>query len=186
MKQAKLENRDIIESCVRGDADAFRILVDRYADFAFSVAFRIINDEEESKDIVQESFISAWSKIGSFNMEKNFTNWLYRIIVNKSLDLLRRRKRVSFVHPDAHSWNLPGLYSESDPGQTMDNDGIGRMIRLLTEKLSPKQKIVFILSELQGLGHDEISQITGLEKTAIKSNLNHARRNIGKSIKKYF
>jgi DNA-directed RNA polymerase specialized sigma24 family protein len=59
------------------------------------------------------------------------------------------------------------------------------MIRVLTFKLSTKQKIVFIMSELEGLSHDDIAKITGMAKTIIKSNLNHARRKIGEMIKKY-
>ena len=59
------------------------------------------------------------------------------------------------------------------------------MIRLLTNRLSPKQKVVFILSELEGLSQDDISEITGMIKTSVKSNLNHARRSIGKMIEKY-
>ena len=70
-----LNNKDIIKCCIRKDEAAFRILVDKYSDYAFSVAYRIINDEEISNDIVQESFITVWNKIGNFNIEKNFNNW---------------------------------------------------------------------------------------------------------------
>jgi RNA polymerase sigma-70 factor (ECF subfamily) len=180
-----LDNKDIIKSCVKKNEASFRILVDRYSDFAFSVAYRIINDEEETMDIVQESFISVWNKIGSFNIEKNFCNWFYRIIVNKCYDFLRRKKRISLIYPDTNNWNIPDLYSESNPESNLNNKEIGKIIRLLTTKLSLKQKIVFILSDLEGLTHDDISEITGMVKTAVKSNLNHARRNIGKMIEKY-
>ncbi len=181
-----MESTDIIKASIRQDENAFRKLVDSYSDFAFSVAFRIVNNEDESKDIVQESFISVWKKIGSFNIENNFKNWLYRILVNKCYDFLRRKKRVSFIHPDSTGWNIEGLFSEGDPEAKLNNKEIGHIIRLLTNKLSAKQKTVFILSELEGLPHDEIVSITGMVKTAVKSNLHHARRNIGRMIEKYF
>ena len=79
-----MDTKDIIRSCINRDEAAFRTLVDNYSGFAFSVAFRIINDEEESKDIVLESFVSIWKNIGRFSMEKNFSNWLYRIIVRQA------------------------------------------------------------------------------------------------------
>lgn len=180
-----MDTGNIIKSCINRDEAAFRLLIDNYSDFAFTVAFRIMNDEEESNDIVQESFISVWNKIGDFDPEKKFSNWLYRIIVNKCYDALRKRKRMQLVYPDANSWNIPGLYSESNPERKLDNEEIGRMIRQLTFKLSTKQKIVFILSELEGLSHEDITQITGMAKTSIKSNLNHARRKIGEMIKKH-
>ena len=144
-----------------------------------------MNDEEESNDIIQEAFIAVWNKIGSFDPDKKFSNWLYRIIVNKCYDALRKRKRMQLVHPDTNNWNIPELISESNPERKLDNEEIGKMIRVLTFKLSTKQKIVFIMSELEGLSHDDIAEITGMAKTIIKSNLNHARRKIGEMIKKY-
>lgn len=180
-----MDTGTLIRSCINRDEAAFRTLIDSYSDFAFSVAFRIMNDEEESNDIVQEAFITVWNKIGSFDTEKKFSNWLYRIIVNKCYDALRKRKRMQLVHPDANNWNIPELISESNPERKIDNKEIGKMIRLLTFKLSTKQKIVFIMSELEGLSHDDIAEITGMAKTIIKSNLNHARRKIGEMIKKY-
>ena len=92
---------------------------------------------------------------------------------------------MQLVHPDANSWNMPGLFSESNPERKLDNEEIGKMIRQLTFKLSTKQKIVFVMSELEGISHDDIAEITGMAKTIIKSNLNHARRKIGEIIKKH-
>ncbi len=180
-----MDTRDIIKSCISKDEAAFRILIDKYSGFAFSVAFRIMNDEEESKDIVQESFISVWNKIGKFNIGGNFSNWLYRIIVNKCYDSLRRKKRVTMIYPDDNNWVLPYLLSDNNPETEINNEETGKIIQLLTNRLSAKQKVVFILSELEGLSHDDISEITGMAKTTVKSNLNHARRNIGKKITKY-
>ena len=180
-----METSTLIQNCINKDEIAYRILVDRYADFAFSVAYRILNDVEDSKDMVQESFISVWNKIGSFHVEKNFSNWLYKIIVNKCYDFLRSKKRMPLIYPDESGWNIQGLFSDSNPERNLDNKEIGRVIRLLTNTLSVKQKIVFVLSELEGLPHDDISEITGMVKTSVKSNLNHARRKIGKMIEKY-
>lgn len=180
-----MDTGTLIRSCINKDEIAFKSLIERYSDFAFSVAFRIMNDEEESNDIVQESFITVWNKIGNFDPEKKFSNWLYRIVVNKCYDALRKRKRMQLVYPDANSWNIAGLFSESNPERKLDNEEIGKMIRQLTFKLSTKQKIVFVMSELEGLSHEDIADITGMAKTIIKSNLNHARRKIGEMIKKY-
>lgn len=180
-----METIDIINSCISRDRAAFRMLVDNYADFAFSVAFRIINDEDESNDIVQEAFITVWNKIEGFNPENNFSNWFYRIIVNKCYDALRKKKRNQLVYPDEGNWDLHGIYSDSNPDSRLENKEIGKMIRLLTKQLSEKQKIVFVLSELEGLSRDDISEITGMTKTAIKSNLFHARQKIGKLIEKH-
>jgi len=181
-----LDIKDIIKSSIKKDEGSFRILVERYADYAFSVAFRIINEEEESKDVIQEAFISVWNNIGRFRMEDNFTNWLYRIIVNKCYDSLRKKKRKALIYPDSKNWNIPGLFSEDTPDERLNNQEIGSMIEQLTNNLSPKQKVVFVLSELEGFSHDDIAGITGMNKTSVKSNLNHARRNIQMMLEKYY
>ena len=180
-----METKDIIQACITRDHSAFRLLVDNYSDYAFSVAFRIMNDEDESYDIVQESFITVWKKIESFNPDNNFSNWFYRIIVNKCYDALRKKKRNPLVYPDAGNWDLQGIYSESNPDSRLENKEIGKMIRLMTNQLSKKQKIVFVLSELEGFSRDDISEVTGMTKSAIKSNLFHARQKIGKLIEKH-
>lgn len=89
------------------------------------------------------------------------------------------------IYPDDNNWVLPYLLSDNNPETEINNEETGKIIQLLTNRLSAKQKVVFILSELEGLSHDDISEITGMAKTTVKSNLNHARRNIGKKITKY-
>lgn len=167
------------------DESAFRLLVDRYSGFAFSVVFRIVNDEEESKDIVQEAFITVWKRLEKFDREMKFENWLYKIAVNKCLDALRRKKRRALEYPDNGHWNFPEMIHNENPETIWSNKEMGQMIQQLTHMLSPKQKVVFVLSDLEGLSHDEISGITGMAKSSIKSNLNFARRNIGKMIEKH-
>ena len=86
-----------------GDQDAFRELMESNSDFAFRIAFRIIPDEETAKDIVQESFLMVWNKIKTFQKNGKFTSWLYKIIVNKCYDELRKKKRYSTEEMD-ESW----------------------------------------------------------------------------------
>jgi len=179
-----MDKTAVIIACKNRDPDAFRELMDGYSDFAFRVAFRILNDDDESQDVVQESFITVWEKIQSFKIEKSFSNWLYRIIVNKCYDALRKNK-LEMLHPDTRQWEYNNLISDQDPDRELNNKELGTMIRTLTRNLSYKQKLVFILSELEGLSHDAISEITGMAKTSIKSNLNHARRNIGEVLNKH-
>ncbi|MBN2698041.1 MAG: RNA polymerase sigma factor [Bacteroidales bacterium] len=180
-----METKNLIESCIKKDESAFRILVDRYAGYAFSVAYRVVNDEEEAKDIVQESFIAAWNSMERFDSGRNFSNWLYRIIVNKCFDSLRRGRLKGINRTEAEHPGISRIISDSDPGKKLENKEIGRIIRLMTGKLSPKQKAVFILSALEGLSHDDISEITGMAKSSVKSNLNHAIKKIRACLEKY-
>ena len=178
-------NNQIIQSCIAGDREAFRELVNQYADFAFSITFRILNEEEEARDLVQESFITVWEKIGTFRVEMNFRNWFYRIMVNKCFDALRKRNRAPRILTGKQIDTLPGFSAIEDPDRKMDNKELGSIIRQLTNSLSPAQKVVFTLCDLEGLSHEEIAEITGMFKTSVKSNLNLARKKIREMIKKY-
>lgn len=178
-------NRETIQSCIAGDPEAFREMVNQYAEFAFTVTFRIVNDEEESKDVVQDSFITVWEKLGSFREEMNFRNWFYRILVNRCYDSLRKRKRAPVRMTGDQLIIKQVLKKSEDPDRQMDNEELGTLIRQLTRLLSPAQKVVFTLCDLEGLSHDEIAEITGMLKTSVKSNLNHARKKIREMLKKY-
>ncbi|RPI44280.1 MAG: sigma-70 family RNA polymerase sigma factor, partial [Bacteroidetes bacterium] len=122
----------MIESCKHGDEAAFRMLIRSYSDIAFRVAHRMMNDEEESRDIVQESFITVWQKIGTYNPAREFTGWLYRIVVNKCHDALRRRKRMKLVPLATNGHDVFDMLSDSDPEKKMDNREMAGMIRSLT------------------------------------------------------
>src|SRR6266566_6954566 len=78
-----------------GDTDAFRVLVERHSRALFRLAFRMIGNEQDAEDVVQESFLRAYRQLGKFDERASFGTWLYRIAVNCSLDLVRSRKRRS-------------------------------------------------------------------------------------------
>ncbi|MBN1895995.1 sigma-70 family RNA polymerase sigma factor, partial [bacterium] len=90
-----MENLDVsfFDRCSKGDADAFRPVVIHYQEFAHAVAFRILQHEEDARDVVQESFVRVWKNISKFDARKSFSTWLYRIVTRLCLDRLKSRKR---------------------------------------------------------------------------------------------
>lgn len=177
--------KEIIENCRNGSLHDFRKLVEQTSPFAFSVAHRILGDEDEAKDLTQETMITLWKSIRKIKSAKSFMPWLYRIVVNKCYDQLRKRKRNPEVSTDDQTWALISNKVSVDPSSAMENKETGRIITLLTEKLSPKQKAVFVLSDLEEMSNEEISSITGMSRINIKSNLHYARKRIGEMIEKH-
>jgi RNA polymerase sigma-70 factor, ECF subfamily len=176
---------EIIEKSRKGQMVAFRKLVEESTPFVFSVAFRILGDEYIAKDVVQETMITTWKKINKIKSADKFKTWLYRITINKCYDLLRKKKSNPEFHADEKTWALISNHITSQPSSEMENREIQQIINMLTEKLSPKQKIVFILSQLEELSNDEISAITGMSRHLIKANLYYAKKNICEMIEKY-
>ena len=174
--------KEIIERSRQGDQPAFRKLVERYRHKAFSLAFRMTGDEEEARDVVQEAFIKIWKKLGIFDMDKNFSTWMYKIVMNSSIDRIRQIKKQRQVSLETVKPYLTNM--EDDSGRHLENQEIAALIRWSANGLPEKQKAVFILRELQGLESEEVEQILGIPETSVKSNLYHARQAIRERLRK--
>ncbi|MCX6321558.1 MAG: RNA polymerase sigma factor [Bacteroidia bacterium] len=175
----------LIEECKGGNFNNFRKLVGLTSPFAFSVAFRMLGDEDQAKDVVQETMITIWQKLKKIKSAEVYKTWIYRIVVNKCYDQLRKRKRNPEFVADEQTWALISNRISEGPSAALENKETSRIISILTERLSPKQKAVFILSDLEEMSSDEISEITGISKSAVKANLHYARKNISEKVEKY-
>jgi RNA polymerase sigma-70 factor, ECF subfamily len=180
-----LINQRIIEECRKGNMRNFRELVRESSPFAFSVAFRMLGDAEIAKDVVQETMITTWKKISSVRSSESFKTWLYKIVINKCYDCMRDMKNKPEIRADEQTWTFISNHISSDQVSELENNEIAMIIKALTERLSPKQKAVFILGEIEEMPHEEISAITGMSRTNVKANLHYARKSIGEMIKKY-
>jgi len=180
-----LTDLKLIEECRGGNLNNFRKLIESTSPFIFSIAFRMLGDEDQAKDIVQETMVTIWQKIGKINSAGGYRKWICRIAVNKCYDQLRKRKRNPEILADENTWKIVSESISDNPTSVLENSEIARIINILTDKLSLKQKTVFILSEIEQMSHDEISDITGMNKSAIKANLHHARKSIRGMIEKY-
>jgi RNA polymerase sigma-70 factor, ECF subfamily len=165
---------EIIERSQNGERDAFRQLVEHHQSYAFSLAFRLVCDEDAAKDIVQESFIRVWEHLGEYRPAVKFTTWLYRIVVNLSYDRLkadRRRVRVMSIERQE-----PVDCAASEIA--LMNRDLAERIRALAGGLPPKQRMVFTLRDLHDLSVQETANILAISTNAVKANLSYARRRI--------
>ena len=175
----------IIEECRNGNFNNFRKLVDLTSPFAYSVAFRMLGNEEKAKDVVQETMVTIWQKLKKIKSAQVYKTWIYRIVVNKCYDEMRKMKRNPEYVADEQTWRLISERLSVGPSASMENSETANIIGILTDRLSKKQKAVFVLSDLEGMSNDEISDITGISKSAVKANLYHARKKISEKIEKY-
>jgi RNA polymerase sigma-70 factor, ECF subfamily len=175
----------LIEECRSGNLNNFRKVVEASTPLAFSVAFRMLGDEDLAKDVVQEAMITIWQKIGSIKSPEVYKTWLYRIVINKCYDEMRRKKKNPEYSQDEASWAKLGERIEDNAQEGLKNDEIAVIITGLTESLSPKQKAAFILSDIDEMTSDEVVKITGMNKLTLKANLYYARRSIKAKLQKY-
>jgi len=176
---------DLIEECRKGNLHDFRKLIEASTPYAFSLSCRMLGDEEEAKDVVQDTMVTVWMKINKIRSPEVFRTWLYKIVVNKCYDRLRKRTKSQEVRADDGLWEKISNQISSEQVSELEYRETERVLNLLTERLSPVQKAVFVLGELEEMSHDEISAITGMSRSNVKASLWHARKKMGEMIKKY-
>jgi len=170
---------DIIIKCKSGNKEAFREIVQKHQRLVFSLALKMLCDEEEAKDMVQETFIRVWQNIEDYDLKRPFVTWLYTIASRLCLDRLKQMKRILPLPTDEKV--LQSFASDSQ--KALENREWAAIVRMLAEGLSPKQKLVFTLCQLEGLQSSEVEQITGLDAKQVKSNLYVARQAIRERLK---
>lgn len=171
---------DLMSSVAAGDDSAVRPIVLRYGDMVYRTAVRILCDRDKARDVAQETFIRLWKKAGAYDPRFPLNSWLYRITVNLCLDQLRRDR---LLHPFSDLTRrerlLDGLVpSEASPEELLVLRESWSLFVRASQSLSPKQRIVFTLRELEDLDTQSVSELTGMSPDQIKSNLHFARRKI--------
>jgi RNA polymerase sigma-70 factor, ECF subfamily len=171
---------DIITKSKSGDLNAFTTLVEKTQQYAYALALRMLCHHEDANDVVQESFIRVWKHLPKYKSKIKFTTWLYKIVTNLCLDQLKSRKRRGRIFVEEEKIHQIAQENECP----FERSEAILQIERLSEQLTPKQKTVFVLRDLQDLEMDEIAKITGFTKNVIKSNLYLARMNIRNKLRK--
>lgn len=174
-------NNDIIERCRCGDQAAFRMVVQAYQQMVFTLAFRLLCDEEEAKDMVQETMIKVWVNFASYTPSQNLRNWIYTIAIRLCFDRLKKKAPIEPLPEDEEYFSQ--YVSDSDTERELENHELLSVIKTLVGRLSPKQRVVFTLVHLENLNTEEVEQITGMDAAKIKSNLYVARKTIREQLK---
>lgn len=155
-----------------GDADAFRVLVERHSRPLFRLAYRMTGNEQDAEDVVQETLLRAYRKIGDFDDRASFGTWVHRIAVNCSLDLVRARQRRSeqsgSPHPEASDpiQTLPA--SDPAPDRIAMSEQARSRIAEAMQELSPSERTAFVLRHFEGMGIEDVSRILGCRAGAAR------------------
>ena len=175
-------NQEILHRCRQGDKEAFRVVVLTYQRMLFSLAARLLCNEEDAKDVVQETFIKVWVNLEHYDERQCFRTWIYTIATRLCIDHLRQR---SWTEPMPEDEEYFAQYVAEDKSDLpLENAQLLSIIHTLVAKLSPKQRLVFTLVYLENLPTAEVAHITGLDADKIKSNLYVARHSIQEQLKR--
>lgn len=162
---------DIIEKCRRGDREAHYQLYRLYSRSMYNVGYRIVNNEEEAEDVLQEAFISAFRSLNHYRGDATFGSWLKRIVVNKAINVLKRRKAERL--PEDDHFDVPEREEAVEEFQfTVDQ------VRDAIAKLPDGYRSVLSLYLLEGYDHSEIAEILGISESTSKSQFNRSKKKL--------
>ena len=172
---ARRDERALVIAAQRGSNDAFAALVRLHQRRAYAVVRAIVLTHEDAEDAVQEGFLHAFRALDRFLPDQPFGAWLYRIMANAALDLVRRRKvRDADELPET----VPVLFR--DPGEA---DELRRRLGEALTKLTDRQRSVIVLHDVEGFTHGEIGVMLGIPEGTARSDLHHARKELRRILK---
>ncbi len=174
------ERSDIQELAIAaaaGEAEAFRELVPACQGLAWALAVRLLGDEEEARDVVQEAFLRVWRHLPRYRPGTRFTTWFYRIVSNLALDHLRARRRRARLFVRVPEEVLHGV-ADSHGSLREGEESLSGRLSELVGLLPPVQRLVYVLRDLHELNIREVMTVTGLPEHSVKTNLFHARRRL--------
>ncbi|HIZ85382.1 MAG TPA: RNA polymerase sigma factor [Candidatus Coprenecus stercoravium] len=170
---------ETIDAARSGDTGAFALIVEQYRQSVFRICIRILGDSDEAEDAVQETFVRAWQSLKGYDPHYSIATWLRTIACRLCYDVLRRRTRRRQYEQDACR---QGSMDSGNPESLRMSRELESLFRKAASGLSPMQRTVFVLAEIEQLPSDEVRRITGWSAAQIKSNLYIARKKVRKTI----
>ena len=173
---ADLQDSELIQMTLEGQQEAFGRLVHRYQDRLYNSLIQIVRNEAEAEDVVQEAFISALTKLNTFQGKSGFYTWLYRIAFNNAISRLRKRKKVTHSldgENEEMNWQLPS----SDPlpdAEILQSERASQLSTALA-RLSEEHRSILVLREMDEMDYSAISEVLDLPVGTVRSRLHRAR-----------
>jgi RNA polymerase sigma-70 factor (ECF subfamily) len=178
------DDRQLVRTIRSGDTDAFETLVRRKTSKVYALCYRIIGNSEDAKDISQLVFIKLWENLEKYDPEYAFDTWLYRMVTNVAIDFMRNRQS----RDNAVNSNLRLVRTSTDAEQTVvvQRKEIENVFNEVSSVLSPKQKTVFVMNQMEDLPSAEIARILGCRESTVRNHLFNARKLMQQQLQKRY
>jgi len=188
-------DHDLVQRVQAGDSTAFRALFDKYHRRAFAVAVGVVKNEDDALDVVQEAFVKVHKNIHKFEGSSSFYTWLYRIVMNASIDHVRRtsrRKNQDFDERTLHEESdvagdgaLVPTLTDANPGKAILRRELGNAIQAALQELPEHHRAAIVLREIEGMSYEEMAEALEVPKGTVMSRLFHARKKMQTALAPY-
>ena len=184
--QADVSELELVRQCQTGSAEAFDELVTRYRTRVFAMIYNMVHNEQDAWDLAQESFVKAWRSIKRFRGRSSFYTWIYRIVMNVTIDWLRKKQikgaglefdeAIQLTQIDPASRTAPK--ADPLPHMRMERSEIRARIDEAIKQLSPDHRAVILMKEIEEMQYHEIAETLGCSIGTVMSRLFYARRKL--------
>jgi RNA polymerase sigma-70 factor (ECF subfamily) len=178
------DDRQLVEQIRQGDDGAFEMLVRRKTSKVYGLCYRVIGNSEDAKDISQLVFLKLWENLEKYDATYAFDTWLYRMVTNVAIDFMRSKQS----RDNAVNSNLRLVKTSVDAEQTVtvQRKEVESVFNAVSNVLSPKQKTIFVMSEMEDLRSSEIAKVLGCRESTVRNHLFNARKLMQAQLKRRF
>src|SRR5712691_7317693 len=177
-----IDERELIQRCIAGDASAFEPLVEKYRQRVWRLAYQVLHDREEAWDVAQEAFVRAFHSLPTFRGQSAFYTWLFRITVNVATDRHRQRGAQARAFGPERVSEEEWARTTPDPGGGPEQQAARKeqreRIRSALDALPPKARTIIMLSDVEGLSYREIAEVLNCPIGTVMSRLHNARKRL--------
>lgn len=180
----------LVKALKNGDEEAFTVLVETYQQMVYNTCLGFVKNEADADDLTQEVFIEVFRSIDQFREDAKLSTWLYRIAVNKSLEVIRgrkRKKRFAFISSlfdqEKGALNVPDY---NHPGIIAENKERSKVIFAAMEKLPESQHTAYVLHKIEGLSYEEIGKIMEKSVSSVESIMHRAKKSLQQHLRTYY
>ena len=184
--QADAPELELVKQAQAGDTKAFDQLVSRFRTRVFSMIYNMVHNEQDAWDLAQDSFVKAWKSIARFRGQSSFYTWIYRIVMNVTIDWLRKKQvkggdaefddAIQLKEIDPASRTVPK--AEALPHEQMEHTEIRGRIDAAIAQLSPEHRAVILMKEIEDMQYHEIAESLGCSIGTVMSRLFYARKKL--------
>lgn len=184
---ARPDDAAVVAQVLAGDCDTYRLLVERHSRTVFRVAFRVLNNEADAEEVVQETFLRAYRNLQRFEQRAVFSTWIYRIAMNCALDMRKKTKKEDrnmpiAEDPEPETNEVQVESREFSQDRVMYGKQVEKELAAAMAQLSDVERAAFTMRHLEGLSIEEISSILGIQTNAAKNRIFRAVKKIREAL----
>ncbi|MEG0585124.1 MAG: sigma-70 family RNA polymerase sigma factor [Christensenellaceae bacterium] len=169
-----MHENEWIKTAQKGDNDAFCELISTYESKIYNIAYKFMRNTHDAQDAAQEAIIKMYANLSKFHFNASFSTWMYRVVANTCLDLLRKQKSSVPIEDYADFM----ISKEGNPDEKAINHELRHNIRQALKLLPQKYMEIIVLRDVQGLSYEEVSKILKLSDGTVKSRLSRGRQKL--------